>query len=264
TLYYAYKRDVLFDDYKYSVNVYERLLVQLSQVLNKLHQTNHSVRYWRIVLGPWLLRFIQIFLDRYRSICNAADSDKVTNTWITLGFLDEFIPNDLPEFNRWQDVDQYNHYLFSQIIKSVEKIPWEEKKDIDFSSLRLVPDQTSFKKKIKGFIFRLIEMWPRIVPDSFQTTSFIDSYFKPNDLMRLQLSIRMMPVLYRPRKKIPLIEPNGQMRGEINLGQRENQFESILAKCLPFQIPKVYLEGYSKMAQSAEKIFPKKPKIILT
>jgi putative transferase (TIGR04331 family) len=262
--YHAYEKDVLFDDYKYSVNVYEGLLVQLSQVLNKLHQTNHSVRYWRIVLGPWLLRFIQVFLDRYRSICNAADSDKVTNTWITLGFLEKLIPNDLLEFNEWQLEDQYNHYLFSEIIRSVEKIPWEEKKDIDFSLPKLLPNQISFKKQFKGFIFRLIEQWPKVIPDSLQTISFIDTYIKPIDLLRLQFSIGMMPLLYRTRKKISPIELNGQMRGEINLGPRKNQFESILAKCLPFQIPKIYLEGYSKIVQSAEEMFPKKPKVILT
>ncbi len=263
--YYAFKREVLFDDYKYSLNVYERLLVQLSQALNKSHQTNHSVRYWRIVLGPWLLTFIQVFLDRYRSICIAAESGKVTNTWITVDFLDDLIPPDYPEFRRrFVGEDQYNHYLCSQIIRSVEKIPWEEKKDTDFSLLGLEANQTSLKKQLKRSIFRLIEMWPRFVPDSLQTIFLIDSYFKPIDLIRLQLSVGMMPVLYRSREKVSFIKANSQMRREINLDPRENQFESILTKYLPFHIPKVYLEGYSEMARRAEKVFPKKIKVIFT
>ena len=69
--YHGLDRDALYKDYQYAMEVYERTLVQLADNLNALHDANHSVRFWRIVLGPWLAYFIQILLDRYRAICVA-------------------------------------------------------------------------------------------------------------------------------------------------------------------------------------------------
>jgi putative transferase (TIGR04331 family) len=55
------------------------------------------------------------------------------------------------------------------------------------------------------------------------------------------------------------------MRQRIKLTNiTNNGFESILQRCIPLQIPKVYIEGYSTMAQRVLEIYPKKTKIIIT
>ena len=166
--YHGFNRDALYSDYKYSMDIYERLLVQLSESLNVLHGTEHSVRYWRIVLGPWLSHFVEILLDRYRSICVAIDSSKVTNTWITEELSEELIPNDFSEFRHWFVGDQYNHYLYSQIIKAIEKIPWEAKKGVSFSQLEPEITSASVNNKLKWFVIGLLGMCSRLVPDFFQ------------------------------------------------------------------------------------------------
>ena len=43
----------------------EALLRELSHYLNGVHGTNHSERYWRIVLGPWLILYTSIIYDRF-------------------------------------------------------------------------------------------------------------------------------------------------------------------------------------------------------
>ena len=89
--YYGLNRTGLYQDYQYSIKLYERLLTQLTDQLNELHDSKHSVRYWRIILGPWLASFIGIFLDRYRSLYVAVDSGKVTNTWISPELSEEYL-----------------------------------------------------------------------------------------------------------------------------------------------------------------------------
>ena len=69
--YHGLDRRKVYQDYIYSMRIYERLLVHLSKELNKIHGSAYSLRYWRIVVGPWLLYFTMILLDRYRSICFA-------------------------------------------------------------------------------------------------------------------------------------------------------------------------------------------------
>ena len=66
--YHWNNRAKLYDAYKYVGKVYEHYLLLLSERLNHIHCLNHSVRYWRIVVGPWLQHFITVLFDKYCSI----------------------------------------------------------------------------------------------------------------------------------------------------------------------------------------------------
>ena len=52
---------------------YEYLLPQLANRLNAIHATNHSLRFWRILVGWWLYSFLQILFDRWAVLENAAE-----------------------------------------------------------------------------------------------------------------------------------------------------------------------------------------------
>ena len=69
----------LHRDYLYLNDLYEKILPEVSKNLNKIHDVNHSIRYWRIIVGLWLLAFIHVFYDRYQSILSAAEYGKVKN-----------------------------------------------------------------------------------------------------------------------------------------------------------------------------------------
>ncbi|HIC59813.1 MAG TPA: hypothetical protein EYO71_07040 [Rhodospirillales bacterium] len=246
------------------MKLYERLLTQLAAQLNELHDSKHSVRYWRIILGPWLASFIGIFLDRYRSLRVAVDSGKVTNTWISPEFPKEYLANDFSEFRDNCFEDGYNHCLFSQIIKSSEGIPWEaiNNEDTLVSESRVIkPFQ---KNGIRWAIIRLLGAYSKLIPESLGEMVAIQSYIKPMDLIKLQLSMKMLPCPYRPRVDVVSSEANWDLRKNIKLRKGENHFESILIDSILLHFPKVYLEGYSSMVQKARDAYPKYPKVILT
>ena len=48
--------------------MYEKILKELSYELNKIHNKNFSLRAWRIIIGPWLNRFITVIFDRKKII----------------------------------------------------------------------------------------------------------------------------------------------------------------------------------------------------
>ena len=48
-------------DYHYLNKVNEILLIELTSQLNEIHKVNHSIRYWRILIGPWLKFFTQVY-----------------------------------------------------------------------------------------------------------------------------------------------------------------------------------------------------------
>ena len=262
--YHGLDRVALYKDYKYAIDIYERILVELTDIFNALHNSNHPTRYWRIVLGPWLASFIGIFLDRYRSLCVAIDSGKVTNTWISSELPEEYLANDFSEFRDNCLEDGYNHCLFSQIIKSSQAIPWEVINNQDalaYESRVIKPFQ---KKGIKRATIRLLGACSKLIPESFGKMVAVQSYIKPMDLIKLQLSMKMLPCPYRPRVDVVFSEANWDLRRNIKLRKGENHFESILVDSILLHLPKVYLEGYSSMVQKARDAYPKYPKVILT
>ena len=71
-LYHWDNRSKLFTDYQYLKAIYEDLLLNIVDQLNQIHRVNHGIRYWRILIGPWLSLFTQILYDRLElySVCN--------------------------------------------------------------------------------------------------------------------------------------------------------------------------------------------------
>ena len=65
-LYHWDNRDQLHSDYKYLETLYENILRDFTDSLNSIHHVNHSIDYWRILIGPWLYYFIQTVFDRWQ------------------------------------------------------------------------------------------------------------------------------------------------------------------------------------------------------
>jgi putative transferase (TIGR04331 family) len=144
-------------------------------------------------------------------------------------------------------------------------IPWEGKKDVDPSIFKpkesTPPARAGFKRTMIGWIRACSNFFPR----RSGAMVAIETYIRPIDLMKLQLSMRMLP---RPYYGVDIdvmpFEVDWEMRRNLGLNQGENRFESILKEYIPLHIPKVYVEGYSRLAQRAMEVFPKKNKVILT
>ena len=57
-----------FETIKYLNEVHERLLLVLAKIFNEVHGLSFSPRYWRIVLGPWLILYVHTLHDKYVQI----------------------------------------------------------------------------------------------------------------------------------------------------------------------------------------------------
>ena len=59
-------------DYKKNVQLeklcnknFEKIFNKLYPILNKIHKINWGKRSWRVLIGPWLQRYICILTNRY-------------------------------------------------------------------------------------------------------------------------------------------------------------------------------------------------------
>jgi putative transferase (TIGR04331 family) len=86
-------------------------------------------RYWRILVGPWLLRFLHAVMDRQRRLEAALESDPSLTT-ILLHEDDFRAPQDTYDYQYMVVADHYNLALISDLARRVRP---------DFPAARLAP-----------------------------------------------------------------------------------------------------------------------------
>ena len=254
----------MHQDYQYLDGVYERYLAILSQRLNKLHSTNYSLRYWRIIIGPWLNLFIGIIFDKFLSIQAAKNSGLVTNTWVSSFKYPDFLAKDILSFRKLITIDDWNHFIYGQIIQSMGGLPYETMDGETFLTRwdqgDPAPSSTHTKNTSRyhlGEIFRL-------VPNRFNKIFITATNLNFWDLIRLQLSLRQIPYLFTPRVEIEDSPVNELARKEMSFEVGENQFESLLDEFILQNLPKVYVEGYAKVHSRSIEVFPERAKLIFS
>lgn len=256
-------RDKLYEDYFYVSKKYEKYLELLSEKLNEIHNVSYPVKYWRIVIGEWLHFFIEILYDRYSSIIGAINTNKIADTWIAPTPAWDLVPNDFLRFYQSFISDDYNHYLYSYIIKKIGKIPFQIKKVV--RKTEAVKNNQVVKKNCSlNLIKHLIKRYPFLIPGILNKTVFVASYLQTNDLRKLLLSMGQAPNPYTPKYLDIDYQPDPALRNKVVFHENEDQFEALLNGLLFEQIPTVHLEGYADMNNRALDSFPKNPKIIYT
>jgi len=258
-------RKKLYEDYKYLDGIYETKLEELAGQLNSFHGVSYSKRYWRIVIGPWLYLFIEILFDRYLSIRTAIDSGKVSSTWIPSISVNRFVPLDVLYFKaRFCTADDYNLFLYGRIIEALGGIPYQTKPMP--SSSNSTDDYLENPAGLfdKTFIQKLLFAYSKIIPDRWIKFVFVNSYLKIKNLVSLQLALGQIPYLYSPFVASVDIPADPASRKKLFMSEGENQFEVLLNSLIPWQIPRVYLEGYLEMNQRSLEAFPRYPRVIFT
>jgi len=258
-------RNILYNDYLYLDSIYERYLECLAKNLNELHNTNYSLNYWRIVVGPWLYYFIEILYDRYLSLKTAYESGLVTNTWICKKDKNNWIPDDFEMFQNWFCFDEYNFYLYSRIIEILDIFPFDklyvERKPFN-KIISSVQDNRSYLYNIAKR-FNLLYGW--IIPDKLKKIVFVNSYLNNYDLINLQISLRQLPILCSPTTNYnDKVIFNSKLRKKITFHNHDSEFELLLNQLIPENMPKIFIENYNVSHEYSLRLYPNSPNIIFT
>ena len=210
-------RRKLYNDHKTLRIIYERLLIDVSYILNDIHNTNHSIRYWRILIGPWLLYFTEIVFDRWECIKKVNNEYDIINTRILNIPTESIIPFGMNQFRSMYITEVWNHYIFAKIIKKNTNIKYEI---VDYRSYFRNEKNTYYKIKglLKSIPFKILESTLNIFSkknDAF----FLSTYLNLKSEILLNLSFLQIPVI-RSTKKIPEISPDINLRSRIILDQK--------------------------------------------
>lgn len=253
-------RDRHYHDSEYVHDLFERMLVDLADRLNGLNGVDHSLRYWRILVGPWLAYFVNVLFDRWSSVKSAFDNFEISGTTILAGNDDNLTPNDMSSFGDLITGDEWNHYIYAEILSYIGLLPliFVAKKT------KCEEPKVDFRKWcVKGIIKKWLNKLALLYAKEGDIL-FLDSYLPPLNEIVLCLKFRQMPILWERVRPVQ-VELDRRSRNWAMFSRSESDFEKFLVSMIPKQIPKVYLEGYQRLMGQVNSLpWPKSPKLIFS
>ncbi len=250
------------NDYKYLTQLSERTLSLLKENLNNLHDCEESIDYWRILLKPWLNSFIPSIFDRWESVENVLKDYEICNI-STIEFLaSDVTPNCTFDFNiNFNLEDFWNEHIFSLIsdYKTKKKNVKLLKNKFDGVIKKPYPKYQNNETKLAQNIFNFISKFK-----SENTVFFHDISIDKIDKMKLELYLGLLPSNYKS-EKINNFCFKKMIRDKIKISEdSHSEFENFLFSLLPYQIPKVFIEGFKSINNKDFRHWPSNPELILS
>lgn len=257
-------REKLHSDYLYLQMLYEELLSELAVRLNGVHAVNYSVRYWRILAGPWLGYFVQMLFDRWSMLRLATNDTDVSGVRVLRDSAVSIVPNDMGDFTALFVDDVWNEAICGQLLTWM-KLPVEK---VDARVNAFVPEgdpqKPGFMQKLQRRLAKAANLASGFLCGN-RDFFFIESYLPIKQDLLLQIKLGQIPKLWRT-VAVPVTPVNLSMREwEVIEPAGADDFALIARVMLFRHIPTAYLEGYRYLTALTEKLpWPKRPAAIFT
>jgi putative transferase (TIGR04331 family) len=254
-------RKKLRHDHDYLKILYERILEKLFQYLNEKHDINKSKQYWRLIIGPWLLTYIQTHFDRWEILRFIFERQENFIYYVCNNECQKII-DDYDEFRESSRTNAWNRAVFKRIIS------FEYKERVTLKNFYVRNQRLFFSKNnVKNFIkiiFRLIDKIQGIISCQKVDVVLYRPYFNFISHLRIARGLGQVPRSYRSIFDAPIAnEECAILRSEIKDFASLNNFEKYLFSIIHGDIPKAYLEKYKALLIAAKKI-KLNPRIIFT
>jgi len=238
-------RKKLHNDYQNLQTIYESVLPELSSKLNQIHNTNNTLIYWRILIGPWLRMFIGVLFDRFSMLQSVFEDKQLYKLKAITRQPFNSVPNDMKQFQQLVVTDDWNESIYTQLIVSywrhLVEIEWIAKEN-EKSKYKI--NSSSPKTYIKNKILPSLNNILTREADIF----FIETYLPLKAQLKLQIQLGQMPTLWKS-KDTPVVNPLQEYRNWHLEKKGLKTFERVLMEMVPTNIPTAYLEGYKKIKQ---------------
>lgn len=250
----------------------EKFFFKLFNELNKHHKVNYSQRFWKILLGPWLRRYIDAMINRVQTLEDCLANHKISGTAIFANkdyllssensYLAVLAFND----NRW------NQELYIRILNILKRksFPVEELGEIEPSNFYQdnFLDTNSFLKQIIDISKKKVKKLTAYLSKN-NDAFIINSYLPKSIEFKLQFLLHQIPQFWSsPRQYKSSKKHNIELRNKLTKSINEETNDSFLKvmNSLIFElIPISYLEGFTELNFMTEQLpWPKDPKFIFT
>ena len=255
-------------DVAYVQALADQLLIELTAEMNAFHGVQHGVRYWNILLGHWLQRYVAVVFNRYATLEQAFKKYQISGSTVFVADGYCLAAPDSDGFVRGCTDPVWNHVLFANILHFMGHCELE----IDSEALRGVQGLASAVGK------------PAITPERGLRHKAVDAatgmlrmFYRNSDAVisgstlplpveaKLQLRLGQVPQLW-PSPTLSRVEFDLERRKQFVINTSEaGGLKKFLRAQLPDVIPACYMEGYAQLVRDAEALpWPANPKFIFT
>jgi putative transferase (TIGR04331 family) len=268
---YGNSRSCINKDYIYSRNIEDTVIRILQKALNKHHDMNEDIRFWNIILGHWLRRFINVILNRYYTIKQCLDIYKPTGTTIFTQNNYSIAPIDSYSAVNYFSDDRWNHEIYSRMLQGITLNNFTiEKKEVESTqcfknSAKISP--LKYKTKINNILCNFIRSLNSYIKP-FDYGFFINTYLPFTEQLKLQAAFGQIPCIYSTPPIEYNINYNTKLRCKLTQDYKScsnNIILNIITNVVFDALPVCYLEGFHCLNEKVNNLhWPKKPKFIFT
>ena len=249
----------------------EKIFPLLCGVLNDYHKVDHSQRFWKILIGHWLRRYVNVMLNRVNTLKQCVRQFHITgitayeNNHYKMATLDSY--SSIWAF----DDDRWNIELNLRILKlsgllnfPIDYIQGYSSPGFRFDRLVRI---SNYKEITLNYIYKKVsKLLSYFVRD--EDAFILHSYLPVKQSIKLQISLGQIPQLWRSIKFKINEQPDSLLRHELSkllISFIDNEKSDIFAAMLFELMPVCYLEGFSGLTKLAnQQPWPKNPKFIFT
>lgn len=255
-------------DIEYVQSLSNKLLIELTEKLNANHNTNYSSRYWNILIGYWLQRYVSTLFNRYSTLEQVFENYEISGTTLFDSTQFSLSTQDSNNFVWATNDERWNHVLYGRILAFLNREA-VIKGTITLGKI----EQCSAKVKLiaKPRWWWLKKLLRKIASHVFPLFSAKDDAFIINTYLpkwqeiKLQLQLGQFPQLW----KSPVLDsvlPDLELRATLQLNlEHQIGFERFVRSVIWEVIPTCYLEGYHLVVKRlASLAWPQSPKFIFT
>ena len=260
-------------DYVEARALEEKLFPGLCEVLNQYHGTQHGARFWRIVLGHWLRRYVTMMLNRVKTLELCIQTHQLSG--MTAFSTDHYGLATQDSYAAiWaSNDDRWNNALTLHILNLLgvtAHCPVEMIYEDDFYRFcqnDAMAVDAPLKRKVLHYACQKVMSLASLIArdkDAF----IINSYLPKKEETKLQLALGQCPQWWTSPKRTMSEKPDLTLRkGLANqvISKSGNNLEDILTKMVFELLPVCYLEGFSSLNKLVtQQRWPKNPKFIYT
>jgi putative transferase (TIGR04331 family) len=242
-------RNKIKEDFDYIEGLHEKILVELVYGLNYTHEVNYSLRYWRIIIGPWLKTYVAVMLDRWESVKSFGKLEIKSKTFIPCHNVSSPIAKDYnTAIKLMADDDVWNYLVYCDILQ-VQNLNTVEliKKNIFLDREGKNPKKQS--PWLIATVIKLDEFLYKINKVNNYDFVFYKSYFQCKFLLKLFYKVRQIPRIYSEfEKEIDYKSRHSFIRPKLDAGSDLTNFERFLYGRIFKDMPNAYLEGYENLS----------------
>lgn len=233
--------------HEFCQNYYYKVLPELVKRLNKFHQVDFSINFWKITFGYWLYRHISVAYSKFSTLKNI-ELDHVDIKLLDIN--DFYVPTDhfdylscfSSDFGVQQIISQY-FYLYQTKKKSI--INYTFKNEIKNDS---EPSNLSFREILKGGISQIKSLLKFILFPLFRKKPVIVllGVYYAKSIANTILKHSNKQILSINLPKVKLVQRNAdlEIRTSLFSTKLERSFDSFLFHTLIYCMPKFFIENF--------------------